>query len=144
MNFHKLQERVEETQEDGSVYKKKNHGRAIAHRAPAKLLSFLEYAISFAGGTYTKINTYAARASQFNHDTETFKKKKLHQRWNRIQGKKVQRDLYSAFLIAHINEDLSSFNLEGCREDYPKFKELHDLTVAELLCNQRFQNLWVL
>ena len=144
MNFHKLQERVEETQEDGSIHKKKHHGRSIGHRAPAKLLSFLEYAISAAGGTYTKINTYDARASQFNHDTETFKKKKLHQRWNHIQGKKIQRDLYSAFLIAHINDDLSTFNLEGCREDYPKFKELHDLAVAELLNNQRFQNLWVL
>ncbi len=113
MNFKNLQERKEEEQANGEIYKKKNHGKAIANRAPAKLLSYIKEIFIHFDGYYIEINTYKARASQFNHETEDYIKKELSERWNIIQGEKVQRDLYSAFLIMHINNALETFKRLG-------------------------------
>ena len=50
----------------------------------------------------------------------------------RIDEDKIQRDLYSSFLIMNINPDLSSINRKWCIEKYQKFKTLHDIEIARL------------
>jgi putative IMPACT (imprinted ancient) family translation regulator len=79
-----------------------------------------------------EINTYKAKASQFNHFDCTYKKKTLSQRWNEFDGIKIQRDMYSAFLIMNINNDLESFNIDKCNNRFDNFKKLHDIEVNRL------------
>ena len=79
-----------------------------------------------------KLNTYEAKASQFNHFDKTYTKKTLSQRWNDFNGIKIQRDLYSAFLIMNINDDLKSFDIDKCNERFENFYRLHNLEVDRL------------
>ena len=46
------------------------------------------------GEELIEINTFEAKASQFNHFDKTYTKKSLSQRWNDFNGRKVQRDMY--------------------------------------------------
>ena len=74
----------------------------------------------------------ALEASQFNHFDGTYKKKSLSQRWNDFNGIKVQRDMYSAFLIMNIASDLKSFDIDKCNERFDNFYRLHNLEVERL------------
>ena len=49
-------------------------------------------------------------------------------------GKKIQRDLYSAFLLQHANMDFKSYDVEGLNHDYDSFVKLHDGVIEELRC----------
>ena len=96
------------------------------------LLTIINRKLGYFDKELVKINTYKARASQFNHFDGTYKKKKLYQRWNYFNDIKVQRDMYSAFLIMNVNNDLESFNIEKCKERFDNFFKLHNLEVARL------------
>lgn len=54
---------------------------------------------------------------------------KLLERYN---GVKIQRDMYSAFLIMNINNDLESFDIDKCNKRFDNFKKLHDIEVNRL------------
>ena len=73
-----------------------------------------------------------SKASQFNHFNGTYTKKTLSQRWNDFNGIKVQRDLYSAFLIMNISDDLKSFDIDKCNERFENFYRLYNLEVNRL------------
>ena len=66
------------------------------------------------GGVYLEINTYKAKASQFNYLNWEYNKKKLTQRWNLYEYEdkpiRVQRDIYSALLIKNVNCDEESLS----------------------------------
>ena len=47
-------------------------------------------------------------------------------------GRKIQRDLYSAFLIQHTNCTLDGFLLGQCDKDYSTFVVLHDTVISAL------------
>jgi len=49
-----------------------------------------------------------------------------------ISEARIQRDLYSSFLIMNINSDLSSINRNRCLETYEKFKIFHDIEIERL------------
>jgi hypothetical protein len=132
MSFSGLQKRAKTTEENKNK-RKKRFGKSIANRAPAMFLEILNRKLSYFDKEVTKINTIKARASQFNHIDKTYKKKKLSQRWNNLNGFKVQRDLYSSFLIMNINEDLESFNETKNNNTFEKFIEMHNLEVKRLL-----------
>ena len=141
MSFKGLQKRSTKTEineKTGKFKRKKRFGKSLANRAPAMFLSILRRKLSYFGKELVEINTWKARASQFNHITEECKKKKLLDRWNIINGKKVQRDMYSAFLIMNINSDLATFDLEKCNSRYEHFLNLHDEEVERL---KQYKNL---
>ena len=134
MNFQALQKRAKETQKNdkGKFKRKKRFGKPLANRAPSMFLTILNRKLGYFGKELVKINTWKARASQFNHIEETFEKKALFKRWNIIEGTKVQRDMYSAFLIMNINPDLESFDLTKCKNRYDKFLVLHNKEVKRI------------
>lgn len=134
MNFSGLQKRATKTEknENGKFKKKKRFGKSLARRAPAMLLTIIDRKLNAYDLKLIKINTIKAKASQFNHFDETYKKKKLSQRWNDFNGIKVQRDLYSAFLIMNTNKDLETFDIEKCNQRFNDFKQLHDKEVERL------------
>ena len=134
MNFSGLQKRAKNTEKNdkGKFKRKKRFGKSLANRAPAMLLTIINRKLKYFDTMLFKINTYKAKASQFNHFDGTYKKKTLSQRWNEFDGIKIQRDMYSAFLIMNINNDLESFDIEKCNNRFNNFKKLHDIEVNRL------------
>lgn len=47
-------------------------------------------------------------------------------------GTVVQRDLYSAFLLAHLNKNLVTYNNQSIKKDFPQFLTLHEQTKKRL------------
>lgn len=72
-----------------------------------------------------KIDTFKVKASQLNHSTNEYEKKSLSKRWVEILGKKIQRDLYSAFLIKNVKENLEEVNIEKAQKEFKNFVKLH-------------------
>lgn len=134
MNFSGLAKRSVKTEKNdkGRFKKKKRFGKSIANRAPAMLMTIINRKLKCFDTMLFEINTYKAKASQFNHFDGTYKKKSLSQRWNDFDGMKIQRDMYSAFLIMNINNDLESFDIEKCNNRFDNFKKLHDFEVDRL------------
>lgn len=135
MNFSGLQKRSTKTEiseKTGKFKKKKRFGKSLANRAPAMLTTIIDRKLKYFDTMLFEINTYKAKASQFNHFDGTYNKKSLSQRWNDFDGIKIQRDMYSAFLIMNINNDLESFDIDKCNNRFDNFKKLHDIEVNRL------------
>lgn len=134
MNFQGLAKKSTKTEKNdkGRFKRKKRFGKSIGNRAPSMLLEIIDRKLSYYGKRLIKIDTWSAKASQFNHFDGTYNKKKLSQRWNDFNGIRVQRDLYSAFLIMNTAEDLKSFDISKCNERFENFYQLHNLEVERL------------
>ena len=134
MNFAGLGKCAKNTEknEKGKCKRKKRFGKTLANKAPSMLLRIIDRKLKYFGEELIEINTFEAKASQFNHFNGTYTKKSLSQRWNDFDGIKVQRDMYSAFLIMNIAEDLKSFDIDKCNERFDNFYRLHNLEVDRL------------
>lgn len=143
MNFVGLQKRSNQTtvNEKGRCNKKKRFGKSLANKAPSMLLSIIDRKLKYHGKQLIKIDTWSVKASQYNHFDETCKKKKLSNRWNNFNGIKVQRDMYSAFLIMNVNPDLKSINKEQCDKTFNKFLILHNKEVDRLSGNKNLSSI---
>ena len=145
MNFKGLQKRAKNTttnEKTGKINKKKRFGKSLANKTPSKFLTILDNKLKSKGGKYFEINTRQVKASQYNHLNQQYNKKKLSQRWNVFEynGKqiKVQRDIYSSYLIKNINYDLCSIDFDKCSKGIDKFLEMH---IKEILRLQVLDNL---
>ena len=105
------------------------------------LLGIIDRKLSYYGKRLIKIDTWSAKASQFNHFDGTYNKKKLSQRWNDFNGVRVQRDLYSAFLIMNTANDLKSFDINKCNERFKNFYNLHNLEVERLIGHKNLRSI---
>lgn len=135
MNYQALQKRAKETKiskKTGKFQRKKRFGKSIANKAPSLFISILEYKCKYLGAKFHKINTWTAKASQYNHETDDYQKKKLHQRWSYIGDFTVQRDLYSAFLIKNIDHSLEKIDKDLCDKTFEKFLKNHDFEIQRL------------
>lgn len=136
MNWQALAKRAKKTEiseKTGKYKRKKRYGKAVANKAPALFVKIYENKVKNAGGQFYKINTQKAKASQYNHENKTYKKKNLSKRWNKMpDGTKIQRDLYSAFLIQYTNETLDGFIQSLLEENFENFKKLHDAEIERL------------
>ena len=129
-----LQKRSTKTEknEKGKFKKKKRFGKSLANKAPAMLLVIIDRKLKYYDRVLNKIDTYSVKASQYNHFDGEYKKKNLSQRWNYFGDIKVQRDMYSAFLIMNVNNDLKGINQQKCNERFENFLKLHDKEVERL------------
>lgn len=134
MNFAGLQKKAAKTEKNdsGKFKRKKRFGKSLANRAPAMLMTIINRKLACYELELIEINTFKAKASQFNHMTGEYHKKSLSQRWNDLNGIKIQRDLYSAFLIMNVSDDLESFDIEKCNDRFDNFKMLHDIEIQRL------------
>jgi hypothetical protein len=139
MVFKTMQERkkVEVQQLDGTVTTEhhKNQGATIEKYAPSDFVEMLNHKLEIFDGKLIKIDTYEVKASQYNHTDNTYTKKELTERWNIINNKLIQRDLYSAFLIMHVKENKKTIDRKQCIADYEQFVKLHDVVIEELKQN---------
>lgn len=135
MQYRGLQKRAKKTtrnKSNGKINKKKRFGKSLANRAPAMLLSIVDRKLHYYGSSLKKIETKTVKASQFNHVTGRCTKKELSDRWNLIEGRRVQRDLYSAFLIANTTDGLDEINVEQANQWYDTFLTHHDQEIMNI------------
>ncbi len=136
MEWPALTHRAKETaisEKTGRYKRKKRFGKSVGNKAPAMLIDILDQKLKSRGlDGVIKVKT-TVRASQFNHMTGEYQKKSLGQRWNDMpDGKRIQRDLYSAFLLQHMNAAQDGFNVAALNRDYENFVALHDQVIEKL------------
>lgn len=136
MNYKALQKRSKETKinpKNGRAYTKKRFGKSLSRCAPAMFISILGKKASRYGGSVIRVSTFETKASQFDHTDESYTKKKLSERMARLRnGDIVQRDLYSAFLLEHIDTESLQYNMETLNSAFPAFLEMHENTKHRL------------
>ncbi|WYD07387.1 hypothetical protein KST15_01415 [Fusobacterium polymorphum] len=128
INFKALQRRSKKTEiseKTGKFKKKKRFGKSLSNRAPALLIEIINRKLEYIGKNIIKIDTFKVKASQLNHSTNKYEKKSLSKRWVEILGNKIQRDLYSAFLIKNVKENLEEVNIEKAQKEFKNFVKLH-------------------
>ena len=136
MSFKGLQRKAKETtyREDGRPKRKKRFGKSIANRAPAMFVEILNKKLeTIVGVELNKVDTFQFKASQYDHTNGSYKKKLLKERWAQLSnGDRIQRDLYSAFLLMNSNNDMNSADVDKCNATYIEFKKLHDKCIDKL------------
>lgn len=77
MIFEGLQARAKKTEKNaqGKFKRKKRFGKSLANRAPSMFLNILKRKLNYFGKPLIEIDTFSARASQFNHIDESYQKK---------------------------------------------------------------------
>ena len=102
-------------------FSKKRFGKAIFRAAPSAFRTALETRASQLGIDFEVISPKNVKPSQYNHITQTFEKKSLSTRVYDLSDDypDVQRDLYSAFLIGHIEN--GHYQQAQLNQDFPDF-----------------------
>ena len=135
MRIQALAKRTKKTtvnKSNGKINSKKRFGKTIMARAPATLINAIDRKLGYAGHAIKKIDTFKVKASQYDHKSNTYKKKRLADREHVFRdGTKVQRDLYSAFLVMNTTRTLDGIDRKACVRNYKVFKELQDAAVLE-------------
>ena len=87
----------------------KQYGRSIGLRAPGMFVAHLARTVAKTGGTLTEVSTFKTSLSQYCHACGQYVKKPRSQRWHQCPCGlgPVQRDLYSAFLLAYLEPEQS-------------------------------------
>ena len=70
------------------------------------------------------VQPFLLKATGFNHHTGTYQRMPLRKSWRVVDGQRVDKKLYSAFLLSHVAEDLKQFDLNACEKDFSAFVEL--------------------
>ena len=83
----------------------KQYGKSVGRNAPGMFIEYLRRTVASTGGTLWEFPTRSTKLSQYCHGCKTYVKKPLSQRWHHCACGigPVQRDLYSAWLVAHLD-----------------------------------------
>lgn len=102
-------------------FSKKRFGKSIFRAAPSAFRNTLQIRAHQLGIDFEVISPKDTKPSQYNHITQTFEKKSLSTRIYDLSEDMigVQRDLYSAFLIGHIEN--GRYQQEQLTQDFPEF-----------------------
>lgn len=105
-------------------FSKKRFGKSIFRAAPGAFKQALFTKAGQLGVQVQVISPQYLKPSQYNHLTQTFDKKPLATRLFDLSPEwtGVQRDLYSAFLIRHVEQGI--YQEEALVSDFPHFYDL--------------------
>ena len=83
----------------------KQFGKSVGMRAPGMFVAHLKRIVAKTGGTLYEVPPFHTKLSQYCHGCHTYVKKPLSQRWHHCPCGigPVQRDVYSAFLLAYMH-----------------------------------------
>jgi len=83
----------------------KQFGKSVGTHAPGMFVEILKRTVARTGGILHEVPTRTTKLSQYCHGCGTYTKKPLKTRWHQCPCGigPVQRDLYSAFLAAHLD-----------------------------------------
>lgn len=115
-------------------------GKSVGRRAPGAFIAALKRKLAYQGGKLIEFSTYTTKLSQTCHCGKV-EKKRLSDRWHECEcGVKSQRDLYSAFLAKHVNED-EVLNFKKANKSWNGTKKLLDKTIMDLKSNKKTRKL---
>ena len=100
--------------------RKKRFGKSIQRRSPGLFNSILEQKCSQYDILLVDVDIKKYRASQYDHSRNVYIKSGLTERSKKIGGHRVQRDMYSAFLLKNI-KDITSPDRKKCMIDFRNF-----------------------
>ena len=143
VNYKGLQKRVKGTkvsEKTGKFKSKKRFGKSLSNRAPAKFIEILQRKLLYFEVKLKYINTAKVKASQFNHIDQTYVKKALSNRWNTVGENKVQRDIYSSFLIKNTTNTLDTIDIGLCNKTFDKFLKLHNEVIDNIKNEKHLRN----
>jgi hypothetical protein len=85
----------------------KQYGKSIGLRAPGMFVAHLARLVAKTGGTLVEVSAFKTKLSQYCHHCGRYVKKARSQRWHHCECGlgPVQRDLYSAFLLAYLEPE---------------------------------------
>lgn len=150
MDFTALAKRAKETtyhtkvvdgEEVKVANKKARYGKSVLKKSPASFVTTLKNAIKEVDGQFIEADKFNTKASQYNHQTDTYVKKDRSVRWNDnlyYMGEEVniQRDLYSAFLLSNMNFETKKIDKEMCEIGFDDFVLLHNDCLKNLNSSQ--------
>lgn len=146
MDYSALQKKTKNTTVNRKTKifnKKKRFGKSLISKSPGMLLNIIDRKLSYFGKKLIKIDKTKIKASQYNHIDDDYNKKQLSERWNELiyKGKKikVQRDLYSAFLLQNVESE--KIDRDKCIERFDNFLRLHDKEIERLKNLKKTQTL---
>ena len=143
MDFNSLAKKSKNTEKkdtstviDGKeVFKykrKKRFGKSINDRSPGLFVKILKEKSEKYGITLNEVNTRKVKASQYNHLTNECEKHKLSERTKLIGNDLVQRDLYSAYLIKNVKNDLETLDKTKIKKDFDKFLAMQETCIKDI------------
>lgn len=135
MSFKGLQARAKETaisEKTGRFKRKARFGKTILNHAPAILIEMLRYKALFQNKDFIIANTHKIKASQLDHVSGQYNKLSLSTRTKTIDEELVQRDLYAAFILQHVEDDGITVNLDDCDKEFANFVRNQNITMANL------------
>lgn len=100
--------------------KKKRFGKSLNNHSPGYLDAQLLKKAEEYGVNVIKVDMLKYRASQYNHHTDEYIKPSLSDRFKIINGHKVQRDLYSAFLLCNYKDE-ETIDRYKCIDEFDNF-----------------------
>ena len=139
MSFHGLARKSKSAMKkaDGRFRSRKRFGKSIGSHAPSAFLTILGDRLASGGGELIKVDTVSFRASQYNHVTDDYVRKKLSCRGRFVGGHYIQRDLYSAFLLKNSNDAGTAADRQKCIDTFPMFLITHDACMDALLAENK-------
>lgn len=139
MNYQNLAKKSNKTEinnKTGRYKRKKRFGKSIGIHAPAQLISIIKTKLSYEQRTLTVVNNKAIKASQYNHITGEYVPTKLSDRWKNLSNNiYVQRDLYSAFILANI-KNTEEIDIQSCIDNFSNFLDKHNQLIKDLYNQQ--------
>ena len=112
--------------------RKKRFGKSVLFRCPGAFQAELKK--KFGSGYHEVARDF--RASQYDHILDTYIKKKLSERWHELQDKRrVQRDIYSAFLMYCAKNDYTAADRQVCLREFDNFFKHHEATIRNIIEN---------
>ena len=127
LNVKGLQKRAKDIRinpKTNRPFSKKRFGKSIFRVAPSAFREALKTRAKQLGIEVVMISPKDLKPSQYNHISQIFQKKPLSTRMFDLSPEwtGLQRDLYSAFLIGHIED--GHYEQEHLEEDFPTFYTL--------------------
>ena len=108
------------TKEIYKFKRKKRYGKSLNNHSPGYLDAQILKRANELGINIIMVDMLKYRASQYRHDKDEYIKPKLSDRVKIIDGKKVQRDLYSAFLLSNY-KDVETIDKDKCIKEFDNF-----------------------
>lgn len=135
LNFEAMKRKSKElkkSKKTGRLVRRKRYGKTIREHCPGTLVLKLAERAKLLDCSFNKVNTNISKASKLNHITQEYVSSDINSRWKTIDKNiKVQRDLYSAFLLS--NSDASSIiDTKKCENNFMFFYYYHNAIIKEM------------
>lgn len=142
MDYKALQLRSKEDKltKDGRHRSKKRFGKSLAAHAPARFMNIMEQKLSYIDKTVFYVDIWKFKASKYDHVLGDYTESPLSARSKMIGDSRVQRDLYSAFLLWCAKDD-ATIDRDLCFEAFPLFLSFQGAYINKLLSDGKKHSL---